>query len=57
MDCLELNIHQRILSDLASSDGNSSADEILSCRVKTRGDPVTTSKDTERLYMVCRFLH
>ncbi|KAJ6490589.1 hypothetical protein C8R47DRAFT_1122870 [Mycena vitilis] len=45
MDCLELNIHQRILSDIASNvseapDDLSYARDIITSKVQTRADPV-----------------
>ncbi|KAF7295444.1 hypothetical protein MIND_01084200 [Mycena indigotica] len=44
MDCLELNIHQRILSDIASNvseaeDDLSYAQDIITSKVQTRADP------------------
>ncbi|KAF7311374.1 hypothetical protein MKEN_01039300 [Mycena kentingensis (nom. inval.)] len=45
MDCLELNIHQSILSDIASNvsdaaDDFSFAREVITSKVQTRGEPV-----------------
>ncbi|KAF7338006.1 hypothetical protein MVEN_02024500 [Mycena venus] len=45
MDCLELNIHQRILSDIASNvseapDDVTYARDIITSKVQTRADPV-----------------
>ncbi|KAJ7940268.1 hypothetical protein B0H13DRAFT_2299305 [Mycena leptocephala] len=49
MDCLELNIHQRILSDIASNvseapDDFSYARDIITSKVQTRADPVEAVK-------------
>ncbi|KAK7038059.1 hypothetical protein R3P38DRAFT_3311292 [Favolaschia claudopus] len=49
MDCLELNIHQRILSDIASNvseapEDVSYAQNIITSKVQTRADPVESVK-------------
>lgn len=60
MTCsLELNIHQRILTDIAS---NSDGTELISSKVQTRAlakengqevDGVNEVDKSERVYMVC----
>ncbi|KAJ7112447.1 hypothetical protein C8R43DRAFT_1242817 [Mycena crocata] len=48
MDCLELNIHQRILSDIASNVSEAPEDlsyarDIITSKVQTRADPVESA--------------
>ncbi|KAJ7217187.1 hypothetical protein GGX14DRAFT_440647 [Mycena pura] len=50
MDCLELNIHQRILSDIASNVSDapedlSYAQDIITSKVQTRADPTEAVND------------
>ncbi|KAF9564367.1 hypothetical protein CPC08DRAFT_705318 [Agrocybe pediades] len=47
MDCLELNIHQRILSEIASNDDSAFSQELLSCRVQTRVDALLQKQEKE----------
>ncbi|KAF8077714.1 hypothetical protein FPV67DRAFT_1462774 [Lyophyllum atratum] len=52
MDCLELNIHQRILSDIASNPGESKDDIIhvqalITAKVQTRADAADEVKEVE----------
>ncbi|KAF8969865.1 hypothetical protein BDZ97DRAFT_1937223 [Flammula alnicola] len=67
MDCLELNIHQRILSDIASNDEGGFAEQLISSRVQTRVDTVTHGEQmaqgtrsehtAERVYMSATRVH
>lgn len=59
---LELNIHQRILTDIASNNDGTYAQELISSKVQTRAldvteseqefDEVTEVNKSERIYMV-----
>lgn len=66
---LELNIHQRILSDIASNDGSTFGQQLLSSRVQTRADVMMKKQELEKIdddvdpgerfesvYMVCIML-
>lgn len=63
---LELNIHQRILTDIASNNDGTYAQELISSKVQTRisivpaitgnkkeVDRVNEVDKSERVYMVC----
>jgi hypothetical protein len=57
---LELNIHQRILTDIASNDDGTYAQKLLSSKVQTRAVVITENEHqvkeldkSERVYMVC----
>ncbi|GLB34718.1 putative PI3 PI4-kinase family protein [Lyophyllum shimeji] len=68
MDCLELNIHQRILSDIASNPGGSDAEflqaqDLITTNVRTREDPVHAAEfgdkeaNRERVFMSASRVH
>ena len=57
---LELNIHQRILTDIASNDDGIYAQKLISSKVQTRAVAITQNEQqvkevdkSERVYMVC----
>ena len=58
---IELNIHQRILTDIASNDDGIYAQKLISSKVQTRAvenehpveHPVEEVDKSERVYMVC----
>ena len=56
---LELNIHQRILTDIASNNDGTYAQELISSKVETRSSAITGNEHevkevdkSERIYMV-----
>ncbi|KAF9526949.1 hypothetical protein CPB83DRAFT_856867 [Crepidotus variabilis] len=65
MDCLELNIHQRILADIASNDDDPFSEELISKRVitqmKVQDDKDGVEHDepvaVERVYMPASLIH
>ncbi|KAF8798204.1 hypothetical protein BYT27DRAFT_7178838 [Phlegmacium glaucopus] len=67
MDCLELNIHQRILTDIASNNDGTYAQELISSKVRTRvniasaimeNDQEANEVDkSERVYMSASRVH
>ncbi|KAF9475060.1 hypothetical protein BDN70DRAFT_996680 [Pholiota conissans] len=64
MDCLELNTHHRILSDIAANDDGGFAEQILVPRSQTRGSPIGSpgqtenkQRTTERIYMSASRVH
>lgn len=56
---LELNIHQKILTDIASNNDGTYAQQLISSKVQTRTgnkqevDQANQVDESERLYMVC----
>ncbi|KAF8163506.1 hypothetical protein B0H34DRAFT_795214 [Crassisporium funariophilum] len=47
MDCLELNIHQRILADIAANEDGAYAEEVISSKVQNRFDTATSAEEKD----------